>query len=512
MKSKLLLVSALFALALTGCSTKFNNEPEQKPQPETPSEESNNQQQQPLDTPVDPETPEGKATIKDALYKAYLNYSDINNFSAVNVNAEAKDVNLALNLDVFEETTYGDNHLDFSVSDFNAKVDAYARINQDNTVEGMIKASDVKGKVALDAAIFQPEEEEEPIALAAYRDPELDPEAGEGEEDPLDGEDDFEGFFAEGEFTIAPLAVNAYFKDGNVYLDYSDQGVRNTIDNADDLAGQIMELVYGIEEFFYEGDEEDIDPVQPEPQGLVRRDGGEPVFFLNELIDELTGAPERKIYDVLEEDGFVIDASETIPPTNEEKEQAKQEIDSFVDETLPLLVASQMMTFKELANGSFELGVSLNKTKMVALITIAEKMAAVANDSEEVPESSLPNRNDPEPVQPQPGEDEEPSIADMFKKYCDKFDLTANVTLDKDGFVRNVNVNYDIAASAEDEVFDFFGLELEASASFAFSGKISTTFKYNSEVTFELPSDLNTYVYIGYDEGDEGETELVPQD
>ena len=40
----------------------------------------------------------------------------------------------------------------------------------------------------------------------------------------------------------------------------------------------------------------------------------------------------------------------------------------------------------------------------------------------------------------------------------------------------------------------------------------STTFKYNSEVAFELPSDLNTYVYIGYDEGDEGETELVPQD
>lgn len=479
MKTRLLLVSALFALTLTGCSTKFNPNPEPQPEP-VESEE----------TPVNPETPEGKTTIKDALYKAYLNYSDVSTFKAVSVNAEAKDVNFDLKLDITEESQYGENKLDFSLSDFNAKVDAYAKVGEGNVVEGMVKASDVKGKISLDANV-----------LKGYQEPESEPEPEaqqqglikrEGEEQPE--EPPFEGFSAKGEFTIAPLAVNAYFKDGNLYLDYSDAGVRTTLDNADDLALQIMELVGSINEILNpeEGEGEgEAQPVQPE--GLIKREGEEPLHFLNNMIDALTGAPDRKIYDLVEEDGFVIDSEDLVPPTDAEKTEAQQEINKFVDETLPSLVAIQIVTFKELKGGSFELGISLNKKKMVGLISIIEQLMAAQEAAQQAQQQGLIKRD---------GEEiKEPSIADYFDQFVEKFDLTTKLVLDKDGFVRSLSADkIDIAAGAKEFPYSFFGLTGDITASLSFKGQLSASFKYNDEVSFQLPTDLNTYVFVGKQE------------
>ena len=469
---KILLVSALFALLLTGCGKK-NQEPEPAPEPE--------------EQDVDPATPEGKATVKDALYNAYLNYSTPSTFKAVNVNAEAKDVNFDLGLDITEKSQYGENKLDFSVSDFNAKVDAYAKVGEGNVVEGMVKASDVKGKVSLDANVLK----------ELPKDPEPEPEAQQQGLIKRDGEEQpeenplFEGFSAKGEFTIAPLAVNAYFKDGNLYLDYSDAGVRTTLDNADDLAMQIMELVGSIDAYLNPDEDEG---QQAQQQGLIKRDGEEPLHFLNGMIDELTGAPGRKIYDLVEEDGFVIDSEDMVAPTEEEKTQAKETIGEFVDNILS--VSPLIFGVKELKDGSYKFSINLTKELMIGLISLIEQFVAAQEALEQAQQpqqQGLIKRDGEEAAK-------EPTIADYFKQYCEKFTLKAELILSKEGFVKSASADFDIKASAKELPYSFFGLFGEITASLTFKGKFSASFKYNDEVSFQLPTDLNTYVFVGKQE------------
>ena len=89
MKTKLLLVSALFALTITGCGKKNNPEPQPEPEPE------------PEEKVVDVENEEQRSALENALYKAYLNYSDPANLNAVNVNAEVKNFNLISSIFTF---------------------------------------------------------------------------------------------------------------------------------------------------------------------------------------------------------------------------------------------------------------------------------------------------------------------------------------------------------------------------------------------------------------------------
>ncbi len=470
---KILLVSALFALLLTGCGKK-NQEPEPQPKPE------------PEEQDVDPTTPEGKATVKDAMYNAYLNYSTPSTLKAVNVNAEAKDVSFNLGLDITEKSQYGENKLDFSISDFNAKVDAYAKVGEGNAVEGMVKASDVKGNVSFDATVLKELAKEPEPAQPEGQQQGLIKRDGDPEPEP----EPFEGFSAKGEFAIAPLAVNAYFKDGNLYLDYSDAGVRTTMDNADDLAMQIMELVGSIDAYL-NPDEGEGEGQEVQQQGLIKREGEEPLHFLNNMIDELTGAPGRKIYDQVEEDGFIIDADDMVAPTEEEKAEAKQTIDDFVDNVLSQLPL--IFGVKELKDGSYKFRLNLTKDLMVALLNLVEQFVAAQKALEEAQQpqqQGLIKRDGEEAAK-------EPSVADYFKEYCDKFTLSAELVLSKEGFIKSASANYDIAASAEKLPYNFFGLNGDVTASVAMKGKLSASFKYNDEVSFQLPEDLNTYVFIG---------------
>ena len=494
---KFLLVPALFTLTLAGCGKK------EQPQPIEPKEE----------TPVDVETEEGKTTVKDAMYKAYLNYSNPQTFKKVNVQADIKDVNVGLKADIIELSQYGENEIDFSIEGFNAKVNAFASIDEQREVEGKVEMSDVKGKFALDLALQQPytapvqpdegqEGEGEGQATQQgliRRDGEQQGQEGQEPEEPP-----FAGYFAKGDFTVDPLAVNAYFKDGKVYVDYSNAGVRSTIDNAEDLVGQIMELVTAMNAESEDEEEEEQGGVQQ--QGLIKREGEQeqPAHYLNAMIDGLTGAPGRKIYTVAEENGFVIEEKDYEAPTEDDKAAVKAEIDKFVDETLPTLVLSQMVTFKTLKGGSYELGISLDKTKVAALISIIEKLQEAreaAEEAQQAPQQGLVRRDGEQ----QQAEPEQPSAAEIFKQYCEKFNLTAKVVLDKDGFIRNADVSYDIAASCEKLPWDFFALNGTVSGSLALSGKINTSYKYNDEVVFELPADLDAYVCIdkAEDEGQE---------
>ncbi len=459
MKNKFLLVPALFTLTLAGCGGK------EQPTPIEPEE-----------TPVDVETDEGKTTVKDAIYKAYLNYSNPQTFKKVNVQAEIKDVNIALDADIIELNKYGENEIDFSLKGFNANVNAFASINDQREVEGKAELSDVKGKVALDLALEQPYEV--PV------EPEESQEEEQGDEEEPE-ESPFEGYFVNGEFTIAPLAVNAFFKDGNVYLDYSDDGVRTTIDNSEDLVGQIIQLVKA-----FKGEDEEEDEV---PQQDGEDEEEEESRFLNDMIDEYTGAPARKIYTVAEKEGFIVPEEDYVAPTEEDKAAVKAKIDKFVDETLPTLVLSKMVTFKILRGGSYELGISLNKAKVASLINIIEQLKAAQEAAEIIQQQGLIKRDG----ESEPEEPEEPTIADMFNEYCEKFDLTAKVVLDKDGLIRNANVSYDIAASVENYEWNLFVVGGTLTASASLSGKINTTFKYNDEVVFDLPADLDTYVCFG---------------
>ena len=497
MKAKLLLVSALFALAITGCGKQEEPTPAPQPEPVEPEE-----------TPVDVNNETDKATLKDALYNAYLTYSNPSAFKAVGVDAEVKDVDFAFGIDAVESLMFGHNQLDLSLENFNAKIGAYARIDAENEVEGMVQAKDVSGKLALSAALMEPLPEPEPEPEPEPQPLGLDGEGeGEGEEEaPL-------GFYAEGEFTIAPSAFNAYFQDGKVYLDYSDEGIRTTIDNAKDLANQVFNAAMGIYSMFNE--EMEPDP-EPEPMPLLPLgldgEGEEEEEFLldfNQMIDFLTGAPGRKIYDVAEEEGFIVPPDAMVAPTDEEKAETQQSINEFVDQVLPTLVLSQMISIKYLRGGSYEFSVTLNKTKVAALIAIIEQLVEAQKASQENELLPLGLDGDGEGE----GEDEvvERSVVDMFNEYCEKFNVNAKLVLDKNGLVRNISADFDISAKAEAVEIDFTPfVDIEFDAYLTLSGKVSASIKYNDEVSFTLPTDLADYVLVGL--FDHEEEDLEPQD
>ena len=471
MKTKLLLVSALFALTITGCGKKNNPEPQPEPEPE------------PEEKVVDVENEEQRSALENALYKAYLNYSDPANFNAVNVNAEVKDFNLDLGVDITEKSEYGRNQLDFSLSNCNANIDAYARKDANNVIEGMVKATNVSGKVAIDAGILQPlPEDPAPVAPAnSLRDTEPEPQP------------EPEGFFASGEFEVAPLALDAYFKDGNIYVDYSDEGVRTTLTNAGELAYQLYEAGMGAYAQI-KAAREAAKEAANQPKSITRDVEPEPVpaLDLNAMIDEFTAAPDRKVYVTAEEEGFVLDEEDTVPPTAEEKAEAQEKIGEFANETLPKLVMAKIIGMKVRKNGSYEFSVSLNKAKVSFLLGVIEQLEAAEKAKEEQANPTTASTSETSSTEP-----EEPSYAEIFDQYCEKFDLDAKVVLDANGFVRSLAVSYDIKAGVEEMPYTFFNLNGEATIALALSGKISASFKYNDEVAFQLPEDLNTYVYIG---------------
>ena len=496
MKSKFLWLPVLFAFSLTGCDLSFNQGPQEE-KPQDNQQSGDNQQtgdnQQPGDGTSNGDGSntngtETKSSLNDVLYKAYLNYSDLSNISAINAKGEIKDFNLGLDVFAEEETMLGRNQVELEVSDFSGKSDSYITIDEEHVIEGMIQASEVQGTVAIDAALMQPIPDVEPTVEPKLR--------GEPEPDEPDEPDEpeFEGLFVKGEVEIAPLAVNAYIKDGNVYLDYSDEGVEKTLDNAGELAYQISGIVEYLSAMFADEGEEETEvsvPVEPKLRGEPEVASS---LDLNILIDLITGAPDRKIYATIEDgDELVLDDELFVAPSEQEKAEAKESIDKFVEETLPSLKAAQLISVDDTKeDGSYTLGISLDKSKVELMLLMVEAMQQMQSET-----SSTLKRGEDLDVPPTLEPEEQISYAELFHEYCNKFDVDAEITLDKDGFIRVFNIDFDIEASGKDIPLDYNGVEFVVDIDLATSGKVSSEYKYNSEATFAYPNDLDQYVFVG---------------
>ena len=84
------------------------------------------------------------------------------------------------------------------------------------------------------------------------------------------------------------------------------------------------------------------------------------------------------------------------------------------------------------------------------------------------------------------------------KSHCrlsDKFDVDLSLTLDKEGFIKSLGVEYDIEASMEKEQLPYVG---ESNASITLAGEVNASFKYNDAVSLVFPNDLDTYVLFEF--------------
>ena len=456
MKMKYLMIPVLATLVLTGCGKK--NQPQPEPQPEPEAVE------------IDTNSEEGKAKVNSVLDKTTELYSNPTNFKAVHISENVKDVNFNLGLAITETSKYGLNEVELSFSNIAFEGDQYARVGEDRSVEGMVNIRKLEGKHAAKIAALQP--------LTGQK---------EGEEP--------EGVFAEGEFDIAQSNINAYFKGGKGYFDLSDQGIRTTLNNANALANEGYRAYEEINAKMEEMNKPQ--QTQPQPQPLRAGEPEPQGLDLNAMLDQYTD-PSRKFQTVIEENGFVIPEEDYQPATAEEVAETKAEINDFVNNILPSLVAAQVMKVSELKEGGLKIEANVNKEKVVNVLPIiqdyVEAKEAENNTDNAIQQAQLPLRAE-EPEQPA-----EPTWAEMFDQYVSKFDIKAEIVIDKDGYFRNLGVEYGIEAGAEKMPYNFFGLTGEITADLALAGKINASIQYNDEVSFSFPEDLEQYVLVNFDD------------
>lgn len=472
-KTNLLLISALFALTITGCGKKNNEQPEE-----------------PKENIINPESEEGVVTIKEALYKSVETYSNPTNFAGLGVDAEIRNVNVDLDLTARNEM-YLENHLDFSLSDFGGDLSARA-VLKEGAVEGQASFKNVQGKVAIEANFLNPLPEKAPEeAHPVVQTPSLGNFDGE---EPEEGEEEPklpEPVEAKGQFTIAPSNLYSYFKGGNIYIDYSDAGIRQTISNASDIYAQLQKAFNALMSVGEEPEEgEEI--VEPDE---------EPALDLNAMIDFMSGAPDRKIYTVAEEEGFIVDSEDYVAPSEEKIAELKLKVDQIVDSYLPILVRAGVVSFSQYTDNSFKFSINLTKTKILMILPLVEALVEAQKAAEEEGEGEGSLEVQPqsllnlEGVQQQ-SEPEEPTMTQQFEQMVEKCDINLTLNLDKDGLVRKTSLSYDIKAGEEDGLFKFFSFEAGYDISVALKGSYKFSFLYNDEVQVAMPDDLATYVCI----------------
>ena len=459
MKKKFLMIPVLATLVLTGCGKK--NQPQPEPQPQ--------------DEVVDVNSEEGKAKINSLFDKSIDLYSNPANFRALHLSGEAKDVNLVLDAKVVETTKFGLNEVNFAFTNVNAKAEAYARVDNERKVEGMVQASDIKGHHQVKAGVFQPAEGQK-----------------EGEE-PV-------GVFFDSQFDIAPSKVNAYFKDGKGYFDLTDEGIRTTLSNANEFANKGYAAFEAAQAIIDELNKPQ--QTQPQPQPLREGEQQQPQqqgLDLNAMLDQYTD-PSRKFQTVLEQNGFVIPEEDYQPAKAEEVAEAKADVKEFVDNVLPSLGSAQIMTITELVAGGYQIDINLNKQKVVDALPFVqdyvEAKKAEEESQQQVQAQPASIRRDGE--QQQPVQVVEQSWADQFNEIVDKFDINAKLVLDSQGYLRDVSLNYDLSAGVEGFRWSFFGLQGSADINLDLSGKLSASIQYNDEVSFALPEDLDSYVLVNF--------------
>ena len=465
MKKKFLMIPVLATLVLVGCG-KRNVEP------------------QPQDEVVNISTEEGKAQVTSFLDKSIDLYSNPTNLKALHVNEECKDMNLVLNASIRETSMYGLNELGLSFKNFNLKADEYARIDEERKVEGMVNVKELSGRHSVSLGLFQPLEGQTP-----------------GQEP--------KGIFMQGHFFVEPTNINAYFKDGNGYFDLTDEGLRTTLENASKFATNVYQTYEAIEEKMDElqgaaaasqqvrlplrEGEQQPEQQQPEQQDLD----------LNALLDQYTN-PSRKFQTVIEENGFVISEEDYQAATEEEVAEAKSDVKDIVDNILPALAVSQIVTVTALGNGGLQFELNVNKQKVVDVIPIIEDYieakeaaeAAQQSQQQQQPDNASIRRDgEQQPEQQQPAE---PTTAEIFDQVVSKFDINAKVVFDQQGYLRDLAVNYDIVAGVVGQAWKIFNLQGTADVDLAMNGKISASIQYNDEVSFALPEDLNQYAVVNF--------------
>ena len=459
---KYLMIPVLATLALTGCG-KRNVEPE------------------PKDEVINTNTEEGKEQVTSFFDEIVELYSNPTNIKALHVSEELKDMNLVLNASIKETTNYGLNELGLSFRNFSVKADQFARIDEERKVEGMVNVRELQGRHSVNAGLLQPltgqVEGEEPV-----------------------------GVFVQGHVIVAPSNFDAYFKDGKGYFDLTDEGIRTTLENANQLATDGYQAYQLLEQKLDEIDaanqhvrlplregEQQQPEQQPQPQGLD----------LNAMLDQYVGA-SRKFQTVLEENGFVIDEEDYQAAKEEEVAKSKADAKEFVDNILPTLAASEIVTVTALGNGGLQLEVSLNKQKVVNAIPFieaymdAKEAEEQAQSAQQQPEQQpLSIRRDGEQQQPEQ-QPVEPTTAEIFDQVVSKFDVYAKVVFDQQGYLRDVAVNYDIVAGVAEYPWKFFNAQGLADVDLVLSGKIAASIQYNDEVSFALPEDLEQYALVDF--------------
>lgn len=449
------MIPVLATLVLTGCGKK--NQPQPEPEPEA--------------VEIDTNSEEGKAKVNTALDKTTELYSNPTNFKAAHIAEKVEGVNFDLGLAITETSKYGLNEINLSFSDIAFEGDQYARVGEDRSVEGMVNIRKLEGKHAASIAVLQP--------LTGQ----------------VEGQDP-EGVFAQGEFDIAQSNINAYFKGGKGYFDLSDEGIRTTLNNANALANEGYRAYEEINAKMEELNKPQ--QSQPQPQPLRAGEPEQQGLDLNAMLDLYTD-PSRKFQTVIEENGFIIPEEDYQPATEEEVAEAKADINEFVNNILPSLVTAQMMKVSELKEGGLKIEANINKAKVITVLPIIQDYVE-AKEAEQQSESAL----QPAPQQaadPEQGEEPaEPTWAEMFDQFVSKFDIKAEIVIDKDGYFREFAVEYGIEAGAEKYPYNFFGLTGTVSADLKLSGKINASIQYNDEVSFALPEEIEQYVVVNFDD------------
>ena len=456
MKMKYLMIPVLATLVLTGCGKK--NQPQPEPQPEPEAVE------------IDTNSEEGKAKVNSVLDKTTELYSNPTNFKAAHIAEKVEGVNFNLGLAITETSKYGLNEVELSFSDIAFEGDQYARVGEDRSVEGMVNIRKLEGKHAASIAVLQP--------LTGQK---------EGEEK--------EGVFASGAFDIAQSNINAYFKGGKGYFDLSDEGIRTTLNNANELANEGYRAYEEINAKMEEMNKPQ--QSQPQPQPLREAEPEPQGLDLNAMLDQYVGS-SRKFQTVIEENGFIIPEEDYQAATEEEVAEAKAEINDAVNNVLPSLVAAQVMKVSELKEGGLKIEANVNKEKVVNVLPIiqdyVEAKEAENNTDNAIQQAQLPLRAE-EPEQPA-----EPTWAEMFDQFVSKFDIKAEILIDKDGYFREFAVEYGIEAGAEKYPYNFFGLTGEITANLSLAGKINASIQYNDEVSFALPEEIEQYAVVNFDD------------
>lgn len=240
------------------------------------------------------------------------------------------------------------------------------------------------------------------------------------------------------------VGADAYLTNDNIYIDYSSGANRTAINSASNIVNDILTLM-GIGEY-------------------AKMD-------LNQMLDDTTGAPGRKIAfeDVVEIPDEIFTPIKSMRDEGVDftiTGEALDEVANFFRQYTFL----EFVTFKD---GRFGLRANITKQDLGMFVTLFVADAETAQQ-----------------------------VTAVINQIVSKFSINAGVYFTKDGLLNNTELSFDVAAMLpEMQVGDGTYLSLSKAA---LSGSVTTDVLYNSDVKFNLPSaeELATYVVLNKVEED----------